>query len=175
VPDAVTAAPPIRSLVWSLLGAVVVLWLAYAIVAGMKQGSAPPAPVSPARTAPDTAPVGLALTPAPALRVRSSLFGPPRAGTVVRHAPRHRARATSAVSAPAPQTATPAPAPATTPAPLTPVQTTPTPTPTPRPTPNPTPPARPAPKPRPTLKAQPKQPSGPSFDQSSPSGFDNSG
>ena len=167
MPDAVTAAPPIRSLVWSLLGAVVVLWLAYAIVAGMKQGSAPPAPVSPARTAPDTAPVGLALTPAPALRVRSSLFGPPRAGTVVRHAPRHRVRATSAVSAPAPQTATPAPAPATTPAPLTPVQTTPTPT--------PTPPARPAPKPRPTLKAQPKQPSGPSFDQSSPSGFDNSG
>jgi hypothetical protein len=169
VPDAVTAAPPIRSLVWSLLGALVALWLAYAIVAGMKQGSAAPAPAPHARTAPDTAPVGLALTPAPALRVRSSLFGPARAGTVVRHAPRHRARATSAVSAPAPQTATPPPAPATAPEPVTPVQTTPTPTPT------PTPAARPAPKPRPTLTAQPKQPSGTSFDQSSPSGFDNSG
>ena len=169
MPDAVTAAPPIRSLVWSLLGAIVALWLAYAIVAGMKQGSAPPAPASHARTAPDTTPVGLALTPAPALRVRSSLFGSARARTVVRHAPLHRARAKSAASAPAPQTATPPPAPVTTPAPPTPAQTTPTPTPT------PTPSAQPAPKPRPTLKAQPKQPSGPSFDESSPSGFDNSG
>jgi len=169
VPDAVTAAPPIRSLVWSLLGAIVALWLAYAIVAGMKQGSAPPAPASHARTAPQTTPVGLALTPAPSLRVRSSLFGPARARTVVRHAPLHRARAKSAASAPAPQTATPPPAPVTTPAPPTPAQTTPTPTPT------PTPSAQPAPKPRPTLKAQPKQPSGPSFDESSPSGFDNSG
>jgi hypothetical protein len=170
VPDAVTAAPPIRSLVWSLLGALVALWLGYAIVAGMKQGSAVAQPATHPQPAAETAPVGLALTAAPALRVRSSLFAPARAGTVVRHAPRHRARAKAAVSAPAPQTSmTPAPSPAATPAPVTPVQATPTPTPTPAP--------RPAAKPRPqtTLKAQPKQPSGGGFDESSPSGFDNSG
>jgi hypothetical protein len=170
VPDAVTAAPPIRSLVWSLLGALVALWLGYAIVAGMKQGSAAPQPATHPRPAAETAPVGLAFTAAPALRVRSSLFAPARAGTVIRHAPRHRARAKAAVSAPAPQTAmTPAPTPAATPAPVTPVQATPTPTPTPAP--------RPAAKPRPqtTLKAQPKPSSGGGFDESSPSGFDNSG
>ena len=168
MPDAVTAAPPIRGLVWSLLGAVVALWLGYAIVAGMKQGSAAPQPASHARPAPQTAPVGLALTAAPALRVRSSLFATARLGTVVRHAPRHRVRAKSAVVAPAPQTAmAPPPAPTTTTAPVTPIQATPTPTPTPAP----------APKARPqtTLTAQPKHPSGGGFDQTSASGFDNSG
>jgi hypothetical protein len=168
VPDAVTAAPPIRSLVWSLLGAVVALWLAYAIVAGMKHGTAAPRPASHARPAAQTAPVGLSLTAPPALRVRSSLFAPGRAAPVIRHAPRQRASAKSA-STPAPQTAmTPAPAPATTPA-VTPVQATPTPTSTPAP--------QPAAKPRPqtTLKPQPKQSSGPGFDESSASGFDQSG
>jgi cell division septation protein DedD len=169
VPDAVTAAPPIRSLVWSLLGAVVALWLAYAVVAGMKQGSAAPQPAS---HAPQTAPVGLALTAAPALRVRSSLFTPGGVAPVVRRAPRHLARAKPAVIAvaPAPQTTmTQSPAPVTTPSPVTPVQATPTPTPTPAPT--------PAAKPRPqtTLTAQPKRPSGGGFDQSSASGFDQSG
>jgi hypothetical protein len=170
VPDAVTAAPPIRSLVWSLLGAVVALWLGYAIVAGTKQGSAAPPPAAHAPTAPATTPVGLPLTPAPALRVRSSLFAPGRVAPVVRHAPRHRARARSAVAAPAPQTATTsAPAPVTTPAPVTPVQATPTPTPTPAP--------RPAarPKPQTTLTAKPKPSSGGGFDQSTASGFDQSG
>lgn len=169
MPDAVTAAPPIRSLVWSILGAVVALWLAYAIVAGMKHGTAAPRPASHARPAPQTAPVGLSLTAAPALRVRSSLFAPGRVAPVVRRAPRQRARARSAAVAPAPQTAmTPPPAPATTP-PVTPVQATPTPTPTPAP--------RPTAKPRPqtTLKAQPKDPSGAGFDESSASGFDQSG
>jgi hypothetical protein len=168
VPDTVTAAPPVRSVVWSLFGAVVALWLAYAVVAGMKQGSAAPQPASHARPAPQTAPVGLALTSAPALRVRSSLFTPGRVAPVVRHAPRHRARAKPAVIAvaPAPQTTmTPSPAPVTTPSPVTPVQATPTPTPT------------PAAKPRPqtTVTAQPKRPSGGGFDQSSASGFDQSG
>jgi hypothetical protein len=170
VPDAVTAAPPIRSIVWSLLGAVVALWLAYAIVAGTKHGTAAPRPVSHARPAPQTTPVGLSLTAAPALRVRSSLFAPGAVAPVVRHAPRHRARAKTAVVAPAPQPApTPAPAPAATPAPVTPVQATPTPTPTPAP--------RPVAKPRPqtTLKPQPKPSSGGGFDESSPSGFDQSG
>ena len=165
-----TAAPPIRSLVWSLLGAVVALWLAYAIVAGMKHGTAAPRPVSQERTAPQTTPVGLSLPAAPALRVRSSLFAPGRVAPVVRHAPRHRARAKTAVVAPAPQTAvTPSPSPATTPSPVTPAQATPTPTPTPAP--------RPVAKPRPqtTLQAQPKHPSGGGFDESSPSGFDQSG
>ena len=74
-----TAAPPIRSLVWSLLGALVALWLGYAIVAGMKHGSAAPQPATHPRPAAETAPVGLALTAAPALRVRSSLFAPARA------------------------------------------------------------------------------------------------
>lgn len=172
MPDAVTAAPPIRSLVWSLLGALVALWLGYAIVAGMKQPSAAPQPATHPRPAAETAPVGLALTAAPALRVRSSLFGPARAGIVIRHAPRQRARAKAAVSAPAPQTAmtpapTPAPTPAATPAPVTPVQATPTPTPAPRPAAQP--------RPQTTLKAQPKPSSGGGFDESSPSGFDNSG
>ena len=170
MPDAVTAAPPIRSIVWSLLGAVVALWLAYAIVAGMKHGTAAPRPASHARSAPQTTPVGLSLTAAPALRVRSSVFAPGAVAPVVRHAPRHRVRAKTAVVAPAPQTTTTAdPAPATTPAPVTPVQTTPTPTPTPAP--------RPVAKPRPqtTLKAQPKPSSGGGFDESSPSGFDQSG
>jgi hypothetical protein len=168
VPDAVTAAPPIRSVVWSLLGALVALWLAYAVVAGTKQGSPTPPPASHARPAPQTAPVGLALTAAPALRVRSSLFGAAGSAPVVRHAPRRRARATSVVAAPAPQTAmTAQPTPAETPAPVTPVQTTPTPTPAPRP----------AAKPRPqtTLTAKPKPSSGGGFDESTPSGFDNSG
>jgi hypothetical protein len=166
VPDAVTAAPPIRSIVWSLLGAVVALWLAYAIVAGMKHGTAAPRPVSHARPASQTTPVGLSLTAAPALRVRSSLFAPGAVAPVVRHAPRHRVRAKTAAVAPAPQTAvTAAPAPDPTPAPVTPVQTTPTPA------------SRPAAKPRPqtTLKAQPKPSSGGGFDESSPSGFDQSG
>jgi hypothetical protein len=172
VPDAVTAAPPIRSIVWSLLGAVVALWLAYAIVAGMKHGTAAPRPVSHARPAPQTTPVGLSLTAAPALRVRSSVFVPGAVAPVVRHAPRHRVRAKTAAVAPAPQTTTTAaPAPDPTPAPVTPVQTTPTPTPTPTPAP------RPVAKPRPqtTLKAQPKPSSGGGFDESSPSGFDQSG
>jgi len=166
VPDEVTAAPPIRSIVWSLLGAVVALWLAYAIVAGMKHGTAAPRPASHARSAPQTTPVGLSLTAAPALRVRSSLFAPGAVAPVVRHAPRHRVRAKTAVVAPAPQTTTTAaPAPDPTPAPVTPVQTTPTPAP------------RPVAKPRPqtTLKAQPKPSSGGGFDESSPSGFDQSG
>jgi hypothetical protein len=168
----VTAAPPIRSIVWSVLGAVVALWLAYAIVAGMKHGTAAPRPVSHARPAPQTTPVDLSLTAAPALRVRSSLFAPGAVAPVVRHAPRHRVRAKTAVVPPAPRTAlTAAPAPATTPAPVTPVQATPTPTPTPAP--------RPVAKPRPqtTLKPQPKPKpsSGGGFDESSPSGFDQSG
>jgi hypothetical protein len=170
VPDAVSAAPPIRSVFWSLLGALVALWLAYALVAGMKHGAAAPRPASHARPAPQTTPVGLSLTAAPALRVRSSLFGPGAVAPVVRHAPRHRARAKAAVVAPAPQTAvTAAPAPATTPAPVTPVQATPTPTPTPAP--------QPVAKPRPqtTLKARPAPSSGGGFDESSPSGFDQSG
>jgi hypothetical protein len=167
-----TAAPPIRSLVWSVLGAVVALWLAYAIVVGTKHGTAAPRPASRERTAPQTTPAGLSLAPAPALRVRSSLFAPGRVAPVVRHAPRHRARAKTAVVAPAPQTAvTASPSPATTPSPVTPVQATPTPTPTPTPAP------RPVAKPRPqtTLKAQPKPSSGGGFDESSPSGFDQSG
>jgi hypothetical protein len=172
VPDAVTAAPPIRSIAWSLLGAVIALWLAYAVVAGMKHGTAAPRPVSHARPAPQTKPVGLSLTAAPALRVRSSLFGPGPVAPVVRHAPRHRIRAKTAVAARAPQTAvTPPPAPVTTPAPVTPVQATPTPTPTPTPVPRPV--ARP--RPQTTVTAKPKQPSGGGFDQSSPSGFDQSG
>ncbi|HEX6698824.1 MAG TPA: hypothetical protein VF080_18575 [Solirubrobacteraceae bacterium] len=170
MPDAVTAAPPIRSLVWSLLGAIVALWLAYAIVAGTKQGSAAAPPASHAPAAPQTAPVGLSLTPAPALRVRSSLFGPGRVVPVVRRAHRHRARAKAAVAAPAPQTTmTSDPAPVTTPAPVTPVQTTPAPAPTPTPTP------APKPKPQTRLTAQPKPSSGGGFDQSSASGFDQSG
>jgi hypothetical protein len=174
VPDAVTAAPPIRSIVWSLLGAVVALWLAYAIVAGTKQGTAAPAPASHAPAAPQTAPVGLSLPPAPALRVRSSLFGPGRVVPIVRHAPRHRARVKTAVAVavPAPQTTTTSdPAPVTTPAPVTPVQTTPTTTPTPTPAPRPV--AKPKPQTR--LTAQPKPSSGGGFDQSSASGFDQSG
>ena len=168
MPDAVTAAPPIRSLVWSLLGAVVALWLAYAIVAGMKHGTAAPRPATHARPARQTAPVALSLTAAPALRVRSSVFAPGRVAPVVRHAPRHRARTTSVAVARAPQTTmTPPPAPATTAPVTTPVQATPTPTPAPQP----------AAKPRPqtTLKAHPKSPSGPGFDESSASGFDQSG
>jgi hypothetical protein len=168
VPDAVTAAPPIRSIVWSLLGAVVALWLAYAVVAGMKHGTAAPRPVSHARPASQTTPVGLSLTAAPALRVRSSLFAPGAVAPVVRHAPRHRAHAKTAAVAPAPQPVT---TPATTPAPVTPVQTTPTPTPTPAPRPVATP--RPQPKPQP--KPKPKPSSGGGFDESSPSGFDQSG
>ena len=170
MPDAVTAAPPIRSLVWSVLGAVVALWLAYAIVAGMKHGTAAPRPATHTRPAPQNAPVALSLTAAPTLRVRSSVFAPGRVAPVVRHAPRHRARTTSVAVAPAPQpTMTPPPAPATTAPVTTPVQATPTPTPTPAP--------QPAAKPRPqtTLKAQPKSPSGPGFDESSASGFDQSG
>ena len=163
-----TAAPPIRSIVWSVVGAVVALWLAYAIVVATKHGTAAPRPVSHARPAGQTTPVGLSLTAAPALRVRSSLFAPGRVAPVVRHAPRHRARAKTAVVAPAPQTATtPPPEPATTPAPVTPVQSTPTPTPAPRPVAKPTP--------KPTLTAKPKQSSGGGFDESSPSGFDQSG
>jgi hypothetical protein len=176
VPHAVTAAPPIRSIVWSVLGAAVALWLAYAIVAGMKHGTASARSGSHVAPAAATTPVGLSLAPAPALRVRSSLFAPGRVAPVVRHAPRHRARVKTAVVARAPQTTTPpAPAPDTTPAPVAPVQATPTPTPTPTPAPAPAPRPVAKPRPQPTLKAHPKQSSGGGFDESSPSGFDQSG
>ena len=168
MPHAVTAAPPMRSLVWSVLGAVVALWLAYAIVVGMKGGTAAPRPTSHARPAAATTPVGLSFAAAPALRVRSSLFAPGRVAPVVRHAPRHRARVKTAAVAAAPRTRTP-PAPDTTSAPVTPVQAKPTPTPTPAP--------RPVakPRPQPTLTSHPKPSSGGGFDESSPSGFDQSG
>jgi hypothetical protein len=62
---------------------------------------------------------------------------------------------------------TPAAAPATTTPSVTPVQATPTPTPAPQPAAQP--------RPQTTLTAQPKHPSGGGFDESSASGFDQSG
>ena len=148
-----------RALLWGLLGAVVALWLGYAVVAGMTQAS-PSRPAAHPRPAalPESAQVGLGLSPAPALRVRSAVLGQAPARTIVRRTRRAPARHRAPLMS-APVT------PATTPVATAPVRQTPVPTPAPRP----------ARKPQTTVTAQPKQPARPGFDQSSPSGFDNSG
>jgi hypothetical protein len=177
MPDAMSARPRTNGLLWSGLGAVVGLWIGYAVVAGMAQGTPSPPPTH-AQPAPKSAPVGLALTAPPALRVRPALFA---AGPVVAIAPpthrqrhRHRAAARPAAAAPAPAMSAPAAptsqapisnptTPTANPAPTTPAQPTPTPAP------------RPVRQQKPTLVAKPKPKPAPDFDDSTPSGFDNSG
>jgi hypothetical protein len=178
MPDAMSARPPTYGLLWSALAAVVGLWLGYAVVAGMAQGT-PSSPPTPTQPVPRSAPVGLALTPPPELRVRPALFA---AGPVTAiatptptHRRRHRAAARPAAAAPAPAPAMSAPTtqtpitnpvtPTTDPAPTTPAQPTPTPAPRPVREQQPTIVAKPKPKPKPA----------PDFDDSAPSGFDNSG
>jgi hypothetical protein len=179
VPDTVSRRPPVQALVWSLLGALVGLWLGYALVAGMTKGTSSPPPAAEAATLPRGTPVDLALGAPPALGVRPALLAhAPLAITKPKpkRKPKHRRRhkparrhvappTTAAMSAPAStQVQTPISnptTPAATPAPTTPVQPTPAP--------------RPARKPQTSLVAKPKPSSGPDFDDSTPSGFDNSG
>jgi hypothetical protein len=165
-------ARPGTAIVGAVVATVIALWLSYAVAAGLMQ-SAPPA--SGASQSPDTAPVGLALTPVPELRMRPALHkraaearavaqpAPPPPARAAAPAPPAKERAPAqtpppAMSAPpAPATTTPAPQPAVNQAPAT----------------APTP--KPATKPRPTLTAHPSKPAQPDFDESSPSGFDTSG
>jgi hypothetical protein len=170
MPHRVSRRPSAKAIGWSLFGAVVGLWLSYAVVAGMTQ-TTKAAPVAHARDASEAAPVSLALTAAPALQVRSTLFTGAQAVTIVK--PRHKThRATKRVrrtvmrpAAPAaPAMTAPAPPPQTTMSnpvqdttPATPVRST------------------PAPRPQPKPVAKVSSPATPDFDDSAPSGFDNSG
>lgn len=164
--------PPTRAFVWSGLGALVGLWLGFAVVAGITQ-SAPASSATHARPLPKPAPVGFALTDAPALHVRGVVLGT----VAVRSAPTPRRRhrtAPKAAPAPAPAPAMSAPV---TPAPQTPVTNPVTPvTPTQQATPVQQAPApRPVRRTQPTVVSKPKPSSGPDFDNAAPSGFDNSG
>jgi hypothetical protein len=176
MPDTMSARPPTNGLLWSGLGAVVGLWIGYAVVAGMTQGTPSPPPAH-AQPAPRSAPVGLALTLPPELRVRPALFaaGPVTVMATPRptHRHRHRAVAKPAAAAPAPAPAMSAPA-APTQAPIT-NPTTPTANLAPATPAQPTPAPRPVRQQKPTLVAKPKPKPAPDFDDSTPSGFDNSG
>jgi hypothetical protein len=169
-----SAARPGTAILGAVVATVVALWLSYAVAAGLMQagGGAADTPRAPS----EAAPFGLALTPAPELRVRPALLKRAAASAAAATAPRAPAPAPAPAPAAAPAKTEPAntahsmstpepmthaPSPAATPAPAAPVQ--------------PAPVARPAPKPKPTLAAQPKQPAAPDFDEASPSGFDNAG
>jgi hypothetical protein len=158
-----SAARPGTTILGAVVATVVALWLSYAVAAGLMQ-SAQRASGAPQR--PEAAPVGLALTPAPELRMRPALL---------KHAAAVRAIAQPApASAPAPPPAAPPaarPAPAAMSAPPPPAATMPA----------PSAPARQAPAPRPTTtpapapKPQPTKPARPDFDDAAPSGFDTAG
>jgi outer membrane biosynthesis protein TonB len=160
VSDAVTAPRPTPALLGAILAAIVSLWAGFAVVAGVTGTSTrPTVSREPSRLeAAPAAPVGLALSAVPALRLRAAML-------------ERSVAAPTATSAPATPPATSDPA-ATTPTPSTPPTSE-----TPQ-TPSavqPSPSPRPAPKPQPTLTAEPKHTSSPDFDESAPSGFDTSG
>jgi hypothetical protein len=162
----VSSQRPQRVLLWAIPVAVLSLWVSFAVVAGATRNSPRSAAhAQPAQPMGEAAPIGLALSPAPALRVRSAVLAasaPQATGRRAQHTHRARARATEPPAPAAPAAAMSAPeAPAATPAPTNAVQPTPSP--------------RPAAKPRPTITAEPKRPSRPDFDQSQPDGFDTSG
>jgi outer membrane biosynthesis protein TonB len=181
VPDAVSSLRPSPALLGALAAAVVALWLGWAVAAGVTQSD----PLRATGEAPgtDAAPIGLELTPAPALRVRPLLLKhaadaiapAPSAPTPARSDPTPSAPPPAA-SAPATPPATPEPVAPVTPSPAAPVQQAPAPVQqAPAPAPQPAPKTRRAPKPQPTLIAQPKRSSSPDFDESAPSGFDTAG
>ena len=163
--------PPTRALVWSGFGALVGLWISFAVVAGMTQSTAP-RHAAHARPLPKAAPVGLALSAAPALHVRPAVFGSAPAVVVAAPRPTHHHRAAPKPAAPAPATTAPLST-----APQTPITSPVTPTTTAAPTipAQQAPAPQPARKAHPTLVAKPKPSSGGGFDESAPSGFDNSG
>jgi hypothetical protein len=164
-----SAARPSTAILGAIAATLFALWLSYAVAAGLLQSARP---ASGAAQTPQAAPIGLALTPAPELRMRPALG---------KHAAEARTIARPVASAPAPARATappaksapppaamsaPSPA-ATTPAPDPPAQQAPPPKPTPTP--------KPAARPRPTPAARPTKPASPDFDDASPSGFDTAG
>jgi hypothetical protein len=164
-----SAARPGTAILGAIAATLFALWLSYAVAAGLLQSARP---ASGAAQTPQAAPIGLALTPAPELRMRPALG---------KHAAEARTIARPVASAPAPARATappaksapppaamsaPSPA-ATTPAPDPPAQQAPPPKPTPTP--------KPAARPRPTPAARPTKPTSPDFDDASPSGFDTAG
>jgi hypothetical protein len=164
-----SAARPGTAILGAIAATLFALWLSYAVAAGLLQSARP---ASGAAQTPQAAPIGLALTPAPELRMRPALG---------KHAAEARTIARPVASAPAPARATappaksapppaamsaPSPA-ATTPAPDPPAQQAPPPKPTPTP--------KPAARPRPTPAARPTKPASPDFDDASPSGFDTAG
>jgi outer membrane biosynthesis protein TonB len=174
----VSSLRPSPALLGALAAAVVGLWLGWAVAAGVTQSD--PLRATGAAAGTDAAPVGLELTPAPALRVRPLLLKhaadaiaqppapTPSAPMPARSAPT-RSAPPPAASAPATPQATPEPAAPVPPSPAAPVEQAPA------PAPQPTPKPRRAPKPQPTLTAQPKRSSSPDFDESAPSGFDTAG
>ena len=163
MPDAVSRRRPTAALVWGIAGALLGLWIGYAIVAGATGPSSRPPASAP--SGPVAAPTSLTLRALPALRVR-------RDAAQARARERDRGAgadvaapapvvAMSAPAAPAPAATTSAPATTSVPAAPAPSRSS--------------PPPPPATKPQPTVTAQPKRPSGPDFDESAPAGFDNSG
>jgi hypothetical protein len=158
VPD-VSSVRPGSALLWAILVAGVSMWISFAIVASATRIS--PRPAVPARARPEAAPIGLALSAAPALRLRATLR-------------EHSAASPTALSAQpapaAPSAPAPAPASARTPsaAPAAPKKPT-------------TVPQAPSSSPRPTAGPQtrrtpePRRSPPPDFDESAPAGFDTSG
>ena len=86
-----TTRPPTRALLWSGFGALVGLWLSFAVVAGMTQSTAS-RPATHAVALPSAAPVGLAISAAPALHVRAEVFGSAPAVAIAAPRPTHRHR-----------------------------------------------------------------------------------
>lgn len=163
MPDAVSRRRPTAALVWGIAGALLGLWIGYAVVAGATGPSSRPPASAP--SGPVAAPTSLTLRALPALHVRRALLKRALANATAVPAPTMAAPAPvvamSAPAAPAPAATTSAPATTSVPAAPAPSRSS--------------PPPPPATKPQPTVTAQPKRPSGPDFDESAPAGFDNSG
>jgi hypothetical protein len=169
MPGTVTSMPRGRAVLGATVAAAMSFWICFVIVASARRSSPrPTAAAQPVRQAPA---VSLALHALPDLRVRAVLLRhaprskrhAPRHARRVRHTRHHHRRRAAARSAPAqaPAPATSAPAePAHDPAPT---HTTSAPAP------------RPVARARPRPTAAPKRPSRRGFDQSRPTGFDNTG
>jgi hypothetical protein len=171
-----STARPGTAILGAIAATLFALWLSYAVAAGLLQSARP---ASDATQTPQAAPIGLALTPAPELRIRPALGEhAAEARTIARpvaSAPAPgRATAPPAKSAP-PPAATSAPPPAAMSAPPAPAATTPAPDPPAQQAPPPKSTPKPAARPRPTPAARPTKPASPDFDDASPSGFDTAG
>jgi hypothetical protein len=165
MPGALTSRRLTPALLATIVTAVLSFWICFAVVASVTRTSAGPTAAAHQARRELAGPVAttLALSPVPALRVRSALIQrTPAAPRVGRRKHRMRATATDIAASPEATPATNVPVAVTAP-----VETTRAEQPAPSP--------RPVPTPRPAPKPAPKQATAPDFDESQPSGFDTSG